>query len=119
MDDLVVVPRRTALQAKFFENLNHHLRSKAIKPAAAKKIRQFCLVDENRQLPSGYTQGEISATLGVDQSLVSRTTKIAKTALSPLGKSKRKRRNDAFEIQHPELVVLIKDFWVRVACFLC
>ena len=73
----MLVPRRTALQAKVFENLNH-LHSKAIKPAAAYKIRQFFLVDGKQQLPSGYTQVEISATLGVDQSLVSRTSKIAK-----------------------------------------
>jgi len=142
LEDLVLLPRRRELQATFFENLRycfflytmgrlglHHraesfwnpwnrrrLNSDAITDkVVVKKIRQFCLLNENNNLPPGYTQGQLAEVLGVDQSLVSRAFSSATDQLSPItNKNKRQKRSDAFELQHADVVVVMGDFWVWI-----
>jgi predicted transcriptional regulator len=95
----------------------HHLNSDAIQDKIlVKKIRQFCLLNEQNNLPPGYTQEQLAEVLGVDQSLVSRAFSKAAAQLSPLTNkpSKRQKRSDAFEVQHAAVVVVIREFWVRL-----
>jgi hypothetical protein len=95
----------------------HRLNSDAIQDKIlVKKIRQFCLVNEQNNLPPGYTQEQLAEVLGVDQSLVSRAVSKAAAQLTPLTNkpSKRQKRSDAFEVQHAAVVVVIGEFWVRL-----
>ena len=96
-------------------NFRHHLKGDAFKgsPNVVKKVRQCCLVSPDNGIANGYTQAQLAEVLGVDQSLVCRTAKKTKQPLSPYAKNiKRQKRSDAVEVSNPELVLIIKQFWV-------
>jgi hypothetical protein len=94
----------------------HRLNTDAISDmVVVKKIRQFCLITPQNHLPPGYTQQQLAEVLGVDQALVSRALNNASAPLSPLKNTKkRNKRQDAFEVQYPDLVFLVTGFWVWI-----
>ena len=80
-----------------------------------KQFIQLCLQNDKEHLDNSYSQKQLAEVLGCHQTLISvRKAELKRGPVCDLGTAaKRSKRQDAFEVEHADLVEVVEQFWVR------